>query len=353
MSGGVDSAVAAARAVDAGHDVTGIHLALSRNPQSYRTGARGCCTVEDSLDARRAADRIGIPFYVWDLSDRFHADVVEDFTQEYVAGRTPNPCLRCNEKIKFAAVLDKALALGFDGVVTGHYATLHRREDGTVEMHRAVDHGKDQSYVLGVLTQAQLAHSLFPLGGSRKEDVRREAAERGLQVAQKPDSHDICFISDGDTAGWLRDRLGRGSGTFVDHATGDVLGSHDGSFGFTVGQRRGLRIGRPAADGRPRYVLDIEPVSGTVTVGPREALEINRIQGTAPRWCGAAPHRVEGTVQLRAHGGEHRATVVNDGEGVQIELHDPAEGIAPGQAAVIYDGTRVVGSCTIATTSRA
>src|SRR5262245_51115712 len=134
MSGGVDSAVAAARVADAGHDVTGIHLALSRNPQSYRTGARGCCTLEDANDARRAADVIGIPFYVWDLSERFHADVVEDFTSEYLAGRTPNPCLRCNEKVKFSAVLDRALALGYDAVATGHYARLADSEDGSVEM---------------------------------------------------------------------------------------------------------------------------------------------------------------------------------------------------------------------------
>ena len=201
MSGGVDSAVAAARAVDAGHEVTGIHLALSRNPQSYRTGARGCCTIEDSNDARRVADVIGIPFYVWDMSERFHADVVEDFKAEYTAGRTPNPCLRCNEKIKFAAVLERGLALGFDAVVTGHYAQLRTGSDGLLELHRAVDHAKDQSYVLGVLTQSQLEHSLFPLGDTTKPEIREEAARRGIQVASKPDSHDICFIADGDTGG--------------------------------------------------------------------------------------------------------------------------------------------------------
>ena len=179
MSGGVDSAVAAARAAEAGHDVTGIHLALSRNPKSYRSGARGCCTIEDSNDARRAADVIGIPFYVWDLSDRFHEDVVEDFMSEYAAGRTPNPCLRCNEKIKFAAVLDRALALGFDAVATGHYAQLRTGADGLIEMHRAVDKGKDQSYVLGVLTQEQLAHSMFPLGDSRQ--ARRTPRGRGAR----------------------------------------------------------------------------------------------------------------------------------------------------------------------------
>jgi tRNA-specific 2-thiouridylase len=353
MSGGVDSAVAAARAVEAGHEVTGIHLALSRNPQTYRAGARGCCTIEDAGDARRAADVIGIPFYVWDLSERFHTDVVEDFQDEYRAGRTPNPCLRCNERIKFAAVLDRALALGYDAVATGHYAQLRSGADGAVELHRAADAAKDQSYVLGVLDQAQLAHSLFPLGDTPKPEVRAEAAERGLLVADKPDSHDICFIADGDTGGWLREKLGSGSGSFVDHETGEVLGSHEGSFGFTIGQRRGLRLGRPAADGRPRYVLDIEPVSGTVTVGPREALTVDRVTGIRPRWCGTpVTGSVDGTVQLRAHGDEHRAVVSVAGDSVDIALLDPAQGIAPGQTAVVYDGTRVVGSCTIAATAR-
>ncbi|MEJ7833230.1 MAG: tRNA 2-thiouridine(34) synthase MnmA [Nocardioides sp.] len=361
MSGGVDSAVAAARAAEAGHDVTGIHLALSRNPASYRSGARGCCTIEDSNDARRAADVIGIPFYVWDLSEQFHEEVVENFMDEYAAGRTPNPCLRCNEKIKFAAVLERALALGFDAVATGHYAQLRPGRDGLVEMHRAVDPAKDQSYVLGVLDQRQLAHSMFPLGDTTKDVVRREAAERGLLVADKPDSHDICFVADGDNAGWLREKLGdrapnaTGSwvGDIVDEDTQEVLGQHDGTYGFTIGQRKGLRIGRPAPDGKPRFVLDIEPVAGTVTVGPRERLAVHRLSGIMPRWCGTAPDRLEGTVQLRAHGAEHRAVLSVAGDRVDIELLEPAYGIAPGQAAVVYDGTRVVGSATIASTERA
>jgi len=357
MSGGVDSAVAAARAVEAGHDVTGIHLALSRNPASYRSGARGCCTIEDSNDARRAADVIGIPFYVWDLSERFHEDVVEDFMAEYAAGRTPNPCLRCNERIKFEAVLDRALALGFDAVVTGHYAEVREAADGRVELHRAVDAAKDQSYVLGVLTQDQLRHALFPLADTPKPRIREEAARRGLLVADKPDSHDICFVADGDNAGWLREKMpdavGTTPGPILDESGAEV-GRHAGTLGLTVGQRRGLRLGVPAADGRPRFVLDIEPVSGTVTVGPREHLAIDRIEGFKPRWCGEAPTRLEGTVQLRAHGDEHRAvvTVSPDGAEVGIELLDPAYGVAPGQAAVIYDGTRVVGSATISATRR-
>jgi tRNA-specific 2-thiouridylase len=356
MSGGVDSAVAAARAVEAGHEVTGVHLALSRNPASYRSGARGCCTIEDANDARRAADVIGIPFYVWDLSDRFHEDVVEDFMDEYAAGRTPNPCLRCNEKIKFAAVLDRALGLGFDAVATGHYARLTTGPDGLVEMHRAVDHGKDQSYVLGVLTQEQLRHSLFPLGDSPKSVVREEAAARGLLVADKPDSHDICFVADGDNAGWLREKLGdrapNHGGPILDEATGEELGRHDGTYVFTIGQRKGLRIGTPAADGKPRFVLDIEPVSGTVVVGSRDRLAVDSLSAVRPRWCGPAPSLLRGTVQLRAHGDEHRAVVRASEDGVEVELLDPAYGIAPGQAVVIYDGTRVVGSATITSTVR-
>ena len=361
MSGGVDSAVAAARAHEAGHDVTGVHLALSRNPASYRSGARGCCTIEDSNDARRAADVIGIPFYVWDLSERFHADVVEDFMDEYAAGRTPNPCLRCNEKIKFAAVLDRALALGFDAVATGHYAILREGTDGLVEMHRSVDAGKDQSYVLGVLDQHQLRHSLFPLGDTPKAQVREEAAGRGLLVADKPDSHDICFVADGDNAGWLREKLGERApnhgGAIVDDETGEELGRHDGTYGYTIGQRKGLRIGTPAPDGKPRFVLDIEPVEGTVRVGPRERLAVHGLQGIRPRWCGTVPALEswsDCTVQLRAHGDEHRARlrVHEGGESVSVELLDPAYGIAPGQAVVVYDGSRVVGSATIASTDR-
>ena len=273
MSGGVDSAVAAARAVAAGHDVVGVHLALSETPAALRTGSRGCCSREDAADARRAADVLGIPFYVWDFAARFTDDVVDDFVAAYASGQTPNPCLRCNEKIKFSALLDRALALGFDAVCTGHYARL---QQGV--LRRAVDAGKDQSYVLAVLTAAQLRHAMFPLGDTPKPDVRAEAAARGLRVADKPDSHDICFIPSGDTRGFLAARLGARPGEVVDAGSGEVLARHDGVHGFTVGQRRGLGLGRPAADGRPRYVLGIEPVSGTVRVGPAEALDVRTVE---------------------------------------------------------------------------
>jgi len=216
MSGGVDSAVAAARAVEAGHDVVGVHLALSRQPGTLRTGARGCCTIEDSMDARRVADMLGIPFYVWDFSERFAADVVQDFVDEYREGRTPNPCMRCNQHIKFDAVMERGLALGFDAIATGHYAAVVEGEGGK-ELHRAATWAKDQSYVLGVLTAEQLEHCYFPLGATpSKDEVRQEAAARGFFVAQKPDSHDICFIPDGDTRGWLAERVGAQEGAVVD-----------------------------------------------------------------------------------------------------------------------------------------
>src|SRR5690625_1710690 len=224
MSGGIDSAVASSRCVEAGHGVNCVHRALSANPSSFRDGARGCCTLEDCRDARRAADLLGIPFYVWDLAERFREDVVEDFVAEYAAGRTPNPCVRCNEKIKFAAVLDRALALGFDAVATGHYARIVDGPAGR-ELHRAVDPDKDQSYVLGVLDDTQLAGALFPLGDTPKDEIRAEAEQRGLAVARKPDSHDICFIADGDTAGFLRETLGEAPGEIKDRA-GNVLGEH-------------------------------------------------------------------------------------------------------------------------------
>ena len=203
-----------ARAVDAGHDVTGVHLALSPDRQTLRSGARGCCSVEDSHDARRVADELGIPFYVWDLADRFPEDVVEDFVAEYAAGRTPNPCLRCNEKIKFTAVLDRARA----GLRRGRHRAP--RPAGRRRSARSVDAAKDQSYVLGVLPADQLAAAVFPLGSMTKDRVREIAAERGFAVAAQPDSHDICFIPDGDTRGFLSRRLGSLPGPVVDVATG-------------------------------------------------------------------------------------------------------------------------------------
>ena len=349
MSGGVDSAVAAALAVDAGHEVTGVHMALSRMPGTLRTGSRGCCTVEDAFDARRVADLLDIPFYVWDFSAEFAQDVVADFVSEYAAGRTPNPCLRCNEKIKFAALLDRAVALGFDAVVTGHHVRLI---DGI--LHRSADAAKDQSYVLAVLTADQLSRTMFPLGELTKDRVRQIAAERGYAVAGKPDSYDICFIPDGDTRGYLAERLGSAPGRIVDVDSGEVLGGHDGHFGYTIGQRKGLGLSRPAADGRPRYVLGVEPVSGTVTVGPLAGLDVTVVTGERIVFsAGAAPaFPFRAAVQFRAHGGNASGSVdLVDGR-LRLVLDAPIRGIAPGQTVVLYDPDDrfVVGAATVART---
>ena len=351
MSGGVDSAVAAARAVEAGHEVIGVHLALSRMPGTLRTGSRGCCTIEDSMDAQRAATKLGIPYYVWDFSERFKIDVVDDFVAEYQAGRTPNPCMRCNERIKFAALLERGLALGFDAVCTGHYASVMEDADGNFELHRSLEMAKDQSYVLGVLTQEQLKHSMFPLGATASKDlVRAEADARGLSVANKPDSYDICFIPEGDTRDWLRDFVPSDAGKIVDQE-GNELGEHDGHVGFTIGQRKGLRIGRPAPDGKPRYVLEIRPKTNEVVVGPEAALQIDQLAGSRYSWCGKAPENLseffDCEVQVRAHGDTvPAAAAVVDGELV-INLKQPFYGVAPGQTAVLYLGTRVLGQTTI------
>ncbi|MFD1052973.1 tRNA 2-thiouridine(34) synthase MnmA [Terrabacter terrigena] len=352
MSGGVDSAVAAARMLDAGHEVVGVHLALSQSAATLRESARGCCTIEDAGDARRVADVLGIPFYVWDMAARFKRDVVDDFRAEYAAGRTPNPCLRCNEKIKFAALLDKAVALGFDAVATGHYAQVVEtvNPDGTVrrELHRAVDAAKDQSYVLGVLDADQLARSFFPLGDTTKPQIRQEAAERGFYVASKPDSHDICFIADGDTRGWLGRELGEAPGDIVD-TDGAVVGSHDGAFAYTVGQRRGLGLSRPAPDGQPRYVVEVRPDTNQVVVGTADLLGVNALTGDHARWCGPHPRGVvEVGAQVRAHGAEYAARAWADGDSVEVRVDERIRGVAPGQSVVLYDGTRVVGSATIA-----
>lgn len=356
MSGGVDSAVAAARAVACGHEVVGVHLALSARPGTLRTGARGCCTVEDARDARRAADLLGIPFYVWDFAERFTEDVVEDFVAEYAAGRTPNPCVRCNERIKFAALLDRALALGFDAVCTGHYARLST-VDGSPELRRSADDAKDQSYVLASLRADQLRHAMFPLGGATKSEVRAEAARRGLAVAEKPDSHDICFIPDGDTRTFLTSRIGVRPGALVDDETGAVLGRHDGVHGFTVGQRKGLGIEAPATDGRPRYVLALEPASGDVRVGVADRLAVTRIEGREPVWPSGNPLSgpVECTVQVRAHGGLASAVAELVDGNLAVRLTEPLRGVAPGQTVVLYRpdkaGDLVLGSATIAATS--
>ena len=366
LSGGVDSAVAAALAVRAGHDVVGVHMALSTRPQQCRIGSRGCCSVEDAGDAARAAEVIGIPFYVWDLAEDFEQAVVQDFVEQYRAGHTPNPCVRCNEFVKFRELAQRGRALGFDAVCTGHYARVVDGPDGP-ELHRARDAAKDQSYVLAVMGRQELGRVVLPIGEAPdKAWVRAEAARLGLGVSSKPDSYDICFIPDGDTQGFLRARLGSRHGEILT-PQGEVLGAHDGYWNFTVGQRRGLRLERPAPDGAPRYVLETRPESNQVIVGPHELLSVDRISCRDVVWLAADDHGGEAvedsagragavpvTVQVRAHG--EPVTVrrlKRSGDQLSVELDQPIRGVAAGQSLVAYRGTRVLGEATIRAARRA
>ena len=352
MSGGVDSSVAAARMVDAGHDVVGVHLALSSAPGTLRTGSRGCCSKEDASDARRVADVLGIPFYVWDFAEKFKADVIDEFVSSYARGETPNPCVRCNQRIKFSALSAKALALGFDTVATGHYARL-----AGGRLRRAVDRDKDQSYVLAVLTAEQLRHAAFPIGDTAKPRIRAEAARRGLAVADKPDSHDICFIPSGNTRAFLGERIGVRRGTVVT-TDGAVLATHDGVHGFTVGQRKGLGIAGPGPDGSPRYVTSIDAETGTVQVGVAADLDVHGLVGRSSVFTAGAPPEgpVECAVQVRAHGEMVGAVAELVGDELVVRLRAPLRGVARGQTLVLYrpdpDGDEVLGSATIAGTSR-
>lgn len=348
VSGGVDSAVCAARLRDAGHLVTAVHLRLPP-------------VVDPMTEARDAADiarLLGLPFEVWDLQEDFERAVVTPFVAEYAAGRTPNPCLRCNERIKFAVLLAQARARGFDAVGSGHYARLVDPPGGPRELHRGADPRKDQAYVLAVLDACALARCVFPLGGSTKAQVRAEAVDRGLPVASKGDSLDVCFIPGGGTRGFLAARAATRPGPIVD-LQGREVGTHNGALGFTVGQRKGLSLRRPAADGRPRYVVAVRPGEDTVVVGPAEALMVRRLTGSHVR-CPGGPAARAGDivgVQVRAHGEEVPALVESiscapkePASHLVLRLRRPLRGVACGQTMVLYDGTRVVASATIDTT---
>ncbi len=344
MSGGVDSSVTAALLTRAGHDVTGVHLKLSDTPAHLQVQGKGCCTLADADDARRVADTLGIPFYVWDFVEQFQQAVVDDFAAEYARGRTPNPCARCNERVKVTALLARARALGFDALATGHYA---RVEGG--RLYRAADPAKDQSYVLYMLGPQELAHLRLPLGGLTKPEVRAIASDLGLRTARKPESFDVCFIPDGDTAGWLERRLGRRQGDVVD-SSGKVLGHHEGAYRFTVGQRRGLGIAAPT----PRYVLRIEPAANQVVVGERGDLAVRTVElEAAGATDGRGLRAGRALARLRAHGAEVgcRAVPLDDSR-VRLELDEPVLGVAAGQAGVLYDGDLVLGGGTIAATTR-
>jgi len=343
MSGGVDSSVTAALLKEAGYDVVGVTLQLYDHGAAVgRKGA--CCAGQDIHDAARVAERLGIPHYVLDYEARFRRAVIDDFADTYLRGETPIPCVRCNQTVKFTDLLETARDLGAAALATGHYARRLAGRSGP-ELHAAAEAARDQSYFLFATTRAQLGYLRFPLGGMPKAEVRRAAERLGLAVAAKPDSQDICFVPTGDYARLVQ-KLRPGAldpGEIVDLA-GDVVGRHDGIINFTIGQRRGLKLGGTA---EPLFVVRLEPETRRVVVGPKAALAVPVVHLGAVNWLDDAAARAVGrpvTVKLRSAQPPQGARLTATGPDMaRLDLDAPtATGAAPGQAGVIYDGTRVI-----------
>lgn len=343
MSGGVDSSVAAAVMVEQGHEVVGVTLKQWEGPDG-RLPTAGCCTVADAEDARRVAARLGVPYYVLDYTDQFAREVVARFGEGYLAGRTPNPCIECNRRVRFGALLERVEALGCDVLVTGHHARVDHVA-GRFRLLAGRDFAKDQSYVLHMLGQAELARIVLPIGEMTKDEVRAEAERLGLRTATKPDSQDLCFVQ-GDYRDFLRQHFPETAraGSIVD-SDGVVVGSHDGVSGFTVGQRRGLGVSL----GEPRYVLGVDAATATVTLGPRSALEVEGCALDEVSFVAgvAVSDALEVAVKVRYRSRPVPAVLHRSAAGWRIRFDRPAEGVAPGQAAVFYLDDEVLGGGTI------
>ncbi len=349
MSGGVDSSVAAALLKQQGYDLIGVTLNVWPEQPLVEADTRrtACCSLDAVDGARRVADLLGFPHYTLNFREIFDRAVIQDFVAEYAAGRTPNPCVRCNRFVKFQALLEKARALGAEYLATGHYARIGRSPDGRFTLSRAADGSKDQSYALYSLTQEQLARTLFPLGGQTKKETRRLAAEMGLATADKPESQEICFVQDNDYAGFLRTREPSvvRPGPIRDR-DGRQLGTHSGIAFYTVGQRKGLGI----ATGKPLYVVDILPEENAVVVGELESGYSGRLIAVDLNWVSTAPTlqplRVAAKIRYRAPAVPATAHLLEDGR-LQVEFDEPQRAITPGQAVVLYNGDDVVVGGTI------
>lgn len=346
MSGGVDSSVAAALMLEEGHDVVGVTLKQWEGAAGEMPTA-GCCTVADAEDAGRVAAQLDMPYYVLDYVDEFRSEVVDRFGADYMDGRTPNPCIECNRTVRFRALLERTAALGCDVLVTGHHARIRRDDDG-FHLLAAVDGSKDQSYVLHMLGQRELARIRLPVGEMRKDDVRRHAARLGLRTASKPDSQDLCFVRSGDYRDFLREEFPEAArpGVIVD-TEGVEVGRHGGTVDFTIGQRKGLGV----ALGEARYVVDIEPSTATIVIGRKRELEVRGcvVEGVS-FVAGAAPADRSVSVKVRYRSRPVPGVLHQDGAAWRVDFTDPQLGIAPGQAAVFYRGDEVLGGGTIART---
>jgi tRNA-specific 2-thiouridylase len=348
MSGGVDSSVAACLLQEQGYDVVGSHMSLV-----HLDGVEhGCCGPSARSDAAAVAEIVGFPFEICDLTGPFSSTVIADFVDEHAAGRTPNPCARCNGEIKFGAFLRRADELGIELVATGHYVRSDRDADGGWHLRRGADEAKDQSYMLHMVGQSQLARSVFPVGDLPKHETRAIAARFGLPVATKPDSQELCFAPTGDAGAFVRNtapQLVHAGGEVVD-TDGRVLGEHDGTFAFTVGQRRGLGV----ALGAPVYVLETDISTNRVIVGPGELLARRELAADRVSWVAGGPPAegsFEATVRVRSHGADVPAVVTpRGGDAIEVVFRSPQRALAPGQSAVIYRGDEVLGGGRIVAT---
>lgn len=342
MSGGVDSSVAAALLVQQGHEVIGLSMQLYDQSEG-QTRFGSCCTLDDLHDARRVAACIGIPHYIVNFEETFNQTVVSDFVREYAAGRTPIPCVHCNGDLKFATLAKRAEGFGAAVVATGHYARVERDEtSGRYRLLRGVDASKDQSYFLFTLTQEQLAHAIFPVGALDKAAVRKLARDLDLVVAEKPDSHEICFVPEGDHAAFLEQHGIRASDGIIRDVDGRVVGRHDGVHRFTVGQRKGLGLSSLI----PLYVIGIDAGTNAVTVGPRTALDRRELTASGVNWiAGCVPSPATRiTAQIRHRHQEAEATIQPIGsDRVRVTFDEPQSAVAPGQALVMYQGVALVG----------